>query len=218
MGTRQAGLIAMIGIVFFAAASCKDEQANSCIPNQTVVCDCANGARGVQTCTANGNSYSVCQCGPVATSCEDTVEDFNTCLDCYCEDEWNACDGNEECISLLYCLSDCQDSDCDATCAETYSDGVDDFVAVLDCRDENCTAYQCEDVYNFDTCLMCYCGDFVDTCDYNPDCIDLLYCISECDTSDATCQEACAADYPNGVNDLLNVFYCRDDYCWDYMK
>lgn len=91
--------------------------------------------------------------------------------------------------------------------------------AVCDCTgdgDEDTDADCVNSISDFDSCLDCYCGDEMNVCEDNADCQDLLSCLNVCG-SDADCQATCASDFPDGVNDLVEVLDCRDTSCTDYM-
>lgn len=64
------------------------------------------------------------------------------CLDSNCSNELTVCGNNLDCVALLSCLSDCDASDdsCQQACADTYADGIDNLLDVLDCTEANCSA------------------------------------------------------------------------------
>src|SRR5438270_430322 len=69
-------LLGALGVLVAAgalAAACGSNGASGsgnggvCIPNATVPCACLGGVMGVQSCNADGKTYSMCQCGATTT-------------------------------------------------------------------------------------------------------------------------------------------------------
>lgn len=63
------------------------------------------------------------------------------CINTQCGDECMACVGNDDCMELLYCLSDCYDDACQQECLASHPGGVNDLLAFLGydgCLANNC--------------------------------------------------------------------------------
>lgn len=208
-------LLISLSSVFFLSGCDDDDVEEACVAGKIESCDCEN-ARGVRTCKTDSSGWGDCNCS--GSSCGAEISELSSCQGCYCSEEQNTCYANEDCLDLLNCVNDCdEDESCQSECAEQYPEGVDALVSLLDCRDKSCATYtDCEsNISDFSTCLECYCDDELAVCNANNDCTDLLHCLNDCE--DESCRGACAEQYPDGVSDLLDVLYCRDDYCSDYM-
>jgi hypothetical protein len=77
-----------------------------------------------------GGGSSACDNKGVCGDCADCATTTGPCVSAY-----DTCNTNTSCVNLAVCLSDCADGDdvCVQGCAETYSAGVDDFIAYQDC-------------------------------------------------------------------------------------
>lgn len=77
----------------------------------------------------------------VGSDC-DNITDGLTCVLCLCEETYNVCLDNEECLGLMACISQCSTDDaCIETCKDAYPEGEDDFLAFLECSIENCDEF-----------------------------------------------------------------------------
>ena len=227
--------------------SCKDEE-KTCVQGAQQTCSCADGTTGVRVCTSDG-SYDACRCGGDAdagggdadAACADDVDDFDSCMDCLCADEQADCNDNADCVSLTTCVNECGDDEaCNTDCSNEYSAGVDDLVAVLDCRDDSCAEYtgadpgpgdtdtsdtdsgddiECADtVVDEGTCMDCYCQDPINECISDDDCGGLISCFAGCADDDVDCINTCYTDYSAG-EDLYDAIYaCDADYCLEYLN
>ena len=218
-----------------------DEKAGTCVPGQQIECTCSGSTEtSVQVCTDDG-TYGVCRCdesdGTDSTSsCADDVSDYTSCMDCYCEDEQDACNDNADCVTLEGCVDDCgDDTDCTADCSTASPNGVDDLIALFDCRDADCAEYDSTDpsdtdpsdtdpsdtdcassVDDWDSCYECYCSTDGDACYNDADCSALLDCFSACESGDDTCISECATEYEAGIDLYNTVVDCLDTNCSDY--
>jgi hypothetical protein len=147
----------------------------------------------------------------------------NDCLNTTCLNSCNACATNQACTDLLDCIQDCTDATCENTCLGQFPTGEASFNAfvgetgcmVVDCATE-CGTTGCgltSSIAACDECINTSCYSECVACSDTPDCLDLLDCISAC--SDATCDDACIATYPNGLDPLTNLL--GTDGCMDVM-
>lgn len=70
--------------------------------------------------------------GP-ATTCGFSTSDpkCNTCILSNCNSQCSACSSNSQCVSLFNCIKGCSNQSCVDQCANTYSGGINDYVAFI---------------------------------------------------------------------------------------
>jgi cysteine-rich repeat protein len=139
--------VALLGFAIMGSPACGGGDAdsgdglkNQCVPGQSVSCACAAGAEGVQTCGADGNSFSACDCA-VATSssssgggaCDHGV--VTTCGDGAIGAGEECDDGN--CIDNDGCTNKCTDPVCGDGIVQTGED-CDDAQSEVDTCPDNC--------------------------------------------------------------------------------
>ncbi len=208
------------GIFIVALCGCTNN--SGCVAGRQKSCPCSNGNTGVTVCNNNGSGWGICNCtNNQEDYCADSV-DLIDCVECYCEEEIDICESNPHCLDLDQCIFDCADNECIGDCAYDYPLGVDDFLAILDCRDENCSDYQeldcTEDTVDLNSCWDCYCAEEDRICYDNDDCYYLYMCIADCDYDDDACYSECELAYPDGLDDLFVLFDCLDYNCAQYYK
>lgn len=80
---------------------CSDDPDARCTPNETRACECASGTDGVQTCAADGTSFSVCSCcSATGASCTSA----GACCSGACE-QGRCCVGTGACQSSGECCT-----------------------------------------------------------------------------------------------------------------
>jgi hypothetical protein len=63
-------------------------------------------------------------------------------------------------------------------------------------------------------CLQSKCCDMGGACEANSDCAGLVTCVRACGAdAGATCQQDCAAQFPNFNPDYFNLIQCKGDKC-----
>ena len=60
-----------------------------------------------------------------------------------CASSWNSCLNNSQCSAFVDCLNGCQDDACVDGCVQDYPNGVDGYLAVIDCICDNGCANEC---------------------------------------------------------------------------
>lgn len=71
----------------------------------------------------------------------DNITDGPTCVSCLCEEDYDDCLENDECAELMGCVNQCADDTCSEACRDAHPEGVDDFIAFLECAIENCSEF-----------------------------------------------------------------------------
>ena len=84
---------------------------------------------------------------------------------------------------------------------------------VTACCPEGEVMYQGECKDEYEVCLLVNCEAELVACVVNSSCASLLDCMTNCSTD--TCMDTCVDEYPDGVEDLSDVFTCEDNQCSD---
>ena len=149
-------------------------------------------------------------CDPIGGECAACLHD--TCNDSFC-----GCAGEPECIGLLFCLQLCQPNDkpCHKECYSENPSGISDAALLGDCGASNCQQ-DCSFTLELDDCESCLyssCSTQMNTCVANPECYELLVCVSQCAPGDSVCNSVCAGAHPFGLGDAGAVQQCSDMSC-----
>ena len=85
-------------------------------------------------CASACNNFG-CECDP-----GEAIDDCNFCIAESCVEETLTCFGNSDCLTLMDCVSGCDNDGCIDTCGVTYPYGVTDFVYMFACIAGGCAA------------------------------------------------------------------------------
>lgn len=104
---RPTRLMTASMFVLFSTVSCGDsggtgETQDGCTPNETQACLCPGGSEdGVQVCSSDGRSFSVCECGNLQDLCGNGIKDAGE--DCDDGNNDNTDDCTQACFTELFC-------------------------------------------------------------------------------------------------------------------
>jgi hypothetical protein len=157
----------------------------------------------------------------------------NACLDGSCCTEAAACGASADCDTLFSCVQACAQGDtaCQNTCATNSPNGVATYNAFTSCMSNACStacsggdagvppadAGMCGGYGSSNpTCNACLdgsCCTQASACGASADCSTLFNCVQACAQGDATCQNTCATNSPNGVATYNAFIDCMNTNC-----
>lgn len=149
--------------------------------------------------------------------CPDFGDPCTSCAAVSCPEIWCGCSENPECGSLFSCFAMCGgDPDCQGGCLAMHEDGISDVLLVGGCAGTTCDAVCSFGNPNFGPCQECIftsCQPEWNACLSEPDCLELWQCFQACEPLDLTCQQACYATFPDGVQLLEDALMCSNASC-----
>ena len=156
-----------------------------------------------------------------SSDCSGGVVDYESCLNCSCDEEYYACESNTACVDLSNCLYDCTDESCYEECFSTYPDGVDDRLDYEDCVIETCDKYLDDETGDTEEtpvtvdgtgqgdCRDVHCSEQILACDSSPGC----NCRVDCG-SDDVCLYQCDNDHGDDGRDAWDALdKCERENC-----
>ena len=157
-----------------------------------------------------GGSGGVPVCEPVGGTCAQCL--YDTCNEAFCD-----CAGEPECLDLLFCLEVCAPADvaCRKECYTAHESGISAAALLGDCGAGSCQG-DCPITLELDACEECLyssCETQMNTCVANPECYEILACISQCAPIDVGCPGVCVGLHPFGAGDAGAVSQCVDTSC-----
>ena len=163
------------------------------------------GEGGGTTTTTGEGGGPVCQ--PISDPCAQCA--YGACQVQYCQ-----CYADMDCAQLVNCFQGCASGDvaCQTTCMSAHEPSISQAFLLGECTAEPCAA-ECPGVGQVGPCEHCLftnCPMQMNTCLANPDCYQLVTCVTG--GGDVF---ACAQMYPGGFNDGLAVQSCMESSCAD---
>ena len=157
------------------------------------------------TATSTGSGQTCPTVGDPCTGCESV-----SCPKAYCD-----CYNDPECVLMAMCLDKCAigDEPCDQLCWTAHPSAISEGALLLDCAATTCTK-GCPGYQPLGACLVCVytdCQMEMNTCIANPDCTQLLACVSACTTP--ACETSCYQMYPKGAAGAGPVANCLQAHC-----
>ena len=175
-----------------------------------------NATSGTGAVGPSGSSGTGTSTGGM-TGCEAGLGD--ACSDCAaqaCSARYCTCYDNPACGSLIACTQSCAvgDANCAQSCMSQNPSGIADALLLNDCAAKSC-AQGCPGATALGACEACaieQCPAQMNTCLSNPECTQLIACVSNCNGDDF-CMAGCAFDYGGGQNDAEAVQACVQGPC-----
>jgi hypothetical protein len=148
--------------------------------------------------------------------CETELGDVAECWEKQGECVQGSLELPDECYELTEDLSDCVDESgagggpSSSSASATTSSAASTSGPTTTSNATTGGPMTCDDLGTCDACGSCAmegaCADELSTCQSNPACLDLYFCIEPCTTQ--SCIDSCASQYPGGIADLDTVVSC----------
>jgi hypothetical protein len=148
--------------------------------------------------------------------CPSLGDPCTTCLAVQCQQVYCACQRDAECSAASNCFLSCAGGDeaCYPACLAAHAAGASGAALAGSCAAERCEA-QCRFGRSLSPCQACLFGECsaeMNACIANRACGQLLSCVGAC-AGAGGCDEGCATEHPDGVEDAQAVEACAASRC-----
>jgi hypothetical protein len=207
-GSRNA-----IAALLFVAAACSPEGGGQ-DAGTTSSASGTGGAPATSTSSAGGGGEA--SGGGGAYLCPSLGDPCTTCLAVKCQEAYCACQRDAECAAASNCFLGCAEGDppCYRACLAAHASGASLAALAGSCSAERCQA-QCRFGQSLSACDVCRfveCSAEMNTCIASRACGELLWCVEACAGAEG-CDEGCAAEHPDGVEDAQAIAECAASRC-----
>jgi hypothetical protein len=197
-------LLGFVGV--FALPGCGTDTA--AFPTSSSSGSGGGGGQGSGTSSSAASTGSGEVCPGVGDSC--TTCESASCPKAYCD-----CYQDPECVLMATCLAKCAigDEPCDQLCWTAHPSAISEGALLLDCAGTTCSK-GCPGYKPIGACLVCVytsCQMEMNTCIANPDCTQLLACVSACTAPG--CETSCYQMWPKGSAGAGPVANCLQAHC-----